>query len=426
MNVKLILLKFITVNMAALLFFNIKKYPTCTYIPISRIKEKIWLDLVNLEKNNDLNFVIVWLNNVLRINLGLRVSNSYKKSELFLSRVLKHSSDLIKSKISKKQQNILIISFLENCVFSKIEKVRYAIKKIQNELNKQLKIGEYFLHISQVVDKATEAICITDIDGFLSYANQTFLQLFKYSSIEDLNACGGLFTLFADRQAGEEVHNLVLNGYSWNGNVEMYACNGQLIKVALRLEEVENQTELKRTTRIIAVHTDITPSKQVEEDLRRTEDRLKLILEIAQISAWELNFKNREITWINNPNTVLGSNSIDISNKSNNLSFLLQCIHPDDRQKLRQALKYSLNEGVNYEVEFRLLGLDGSIHWIKSFAQILSNESDKATICMLGASLNITESKCLKEDLRRSIETVLAQYPDVKQRVMMLLNKNMF
>ena len=310
---------------------------------------------------------------------------------------------------SKTNQEISDLKFL---IIEQANKIEYTVEQLKTELTKQLQLKESLLCISKAIEEVSDAVCITDANGCPTYINTAFLQLFGYS-IDDLNAGEGLITLFATPAIGQEIHSLLLNGYSWNGEVEMYARNSHLIQVTLCADVIENQTS--EVIGIIIICSDITKRKQAEATLQTSEERLRLILAAVNMGAWDLNLQNREITWSNNLETVFGANPKTFSR---DYESLLEYIHPDDRHKLTHAVGYAVDENVDYKIEFRSLWFDGSIHWIESKGQILYDETGRA-VQMLGIVIDITESKRAEAALQTSIEAVLNQHPDVQQSVVM-------
>jgi len=302
---------------------------------------------------------------------------------------------------------------LESLIIEQTTKLEYAINQLQSELSKRLQIKESVLCLSKAVEEVGDAICVADANGLPTYINKTFLQSFGYS-INELNAVGGVFSLFTTPAVGQEIHSIILNGYSWNGEVEIRAYNGELIQAALRAEAIDNQTS--QVIGIIAIFTNITEHKHAESACQKSEKCLSLALSAAHMAAWDWNIKTKEIIWSNNLEIVFG---VTPETFNGNFESLMEYIHPDDRQKLTQAVDYAVDEHVGYIVEFRSLWLDGSIRWMESKGQLLYDETDQS-VHMLGTLLDITERKKAEESLRESEATnraLLKAIPDILFRI---------
>jgi PAS domain S-box-containing protein len=126
--------------------------------------------------------------------------------------------------------------------------------------------------ILKAVESASDAIGISDPDGCHIYQNNAFSSLFGYQ-VEELHSALGPVILYADAAVGREVFETIMRGDSWNGEVTMVAKNGHRFHVALRADAI---TDDKGTIiGLIGIHTDITPRKRVEEELRQLNEELE-------------------------------------------------------------------------------------------------------------------------------------------------------
>src|SRR5919202_2148146 len=75
--------------------------------------------------------------------------------------------------------------------------------------------------------------------------------------------------------------------------------------------------------------------------------------------------------------------------------------HPDDVERVTRAIRHAIEEGVDYDVEYRVVWPDGSVHWILARGHALYDENGRP-IRMVGVTLDITERKAIEEALRES------------------------
>ncbi len=68
---------------------------------------------------------------------------------------------------------------------------------------------------------------------------------------------------------------------------------------------------------------------------------------------------------------------------------MVAAVHPDDREMRSNAYARSLEEGVDYDVEFRVLCPDASIHWVHKRAQVLRDHGGVA-VRMVGVCQDVT------------------------------------
>ncbi|MCP6760173.1 MAG: PAS domain-containing protein [Fischerella sp. CENA71] len=279
---------------------------------------------------------------------------------------------------------------IQSLISKQTTKLENAIAQVQTELIKQLEIKESFLCISKAFEEASEAICITDANGNITNTNKAFVELFGYS-IDELSRDGGLFTRFVTTAVGQEIHNLILNGYTWKGEVEMRVCSGELIQVELYTSTIENSSD--QVIGIVFLFTNITHYKQVEVALKQSEERLRLALKATHMAAWEWNLKTKKIVWFHNLETIFGFKPETFSG---NFDTLFKYIHPDDHQKLTCVIGYAFDEYMDYNIHIRLFKTDESICWVEAKGQLLYDETGQATR-MLGTVIDITKRKKAEE-----------------------------
>ncbi|WP_026730817.1 PAS domain-containing protein [Fischerella sp. PCC 9605] len=226
----------------------------CSLLAISINKDTRF---INLLKNLDLG-VLFWVISVVSI-IAVLLRLLYRKLILQGSVYPKQLHDqTLEVVINETHRNLIEIKSL---IDNKTTKLEDTINQLHNELRKQLQFKESLLFLFKVFEEASEAICVTDSDGKLTEINKAFLKLFGYS-IDELNAAGGLFTQFVTSEVGQEIHNLILNGYSWKGEVEMHVRHSNLIQIQLYAEAIENQTN--QIIGIVFIVTDVTKHKQIE------------------------------------------------------------------------------------------------------------------------------------------------------------------
>ena len=89
-------------------------------------------------------------------------------------------------------------------------------------------------------------------------------------------------------------------------------------------------------------------------------------------------------------------------------------IHPDDRERVEAAINRTIQSGVPYNLEFRLLLDDGRILWVADKAR-LRYDNDGKPSHLTGVFFDITERKQteaalrLSEDRYRTLAHAVAQ-----------------
>jgi PAS domain S-box-containing protein len=93
--------------------------------------------------------------------------------------------------------------------------------------------------------------------------------------------------------------------------------------------------------------------------VRANEERLRMAVEVAQMSAWEWDVETGELTWSNDPEPLFRFPPGAIGPQRP----LFNAIHPEDRDRMAAAIDTAIATGV-YEGEYRLVRPDGSVAWV--------------------------------------------------------------
>ncbi|WP_206455612.1 ATP-binding protein [Aurantimonas marina] len=137
------------------------------------------------------------------------------------------------------------------------------------------------------------------------------------------------------------------------------------------------------------------------DELRESGERLTTALTAGRLGSWELDLKTSELIVSETCKANFGRGP----EQSLSYGELLSSIHPDDRQRMREAVERSIADNTDYVIEYRVLWPDKSLHWLEVRARVVSDEA-KGTSSLVGVSSDITDRKTSEENLRRLNETL--------------------
>jgi two-component system, LuxR family, sensor kinase FixL len=133
---------------------------------------------------------------------------------------------------------------------------------------------------------------------------------------------------------------------------------------------------------------DMAQAAHLARELEISDHRLNLAADSADLGLWEWDLRKDEIWVTPKRRAQLG---FPVSGK---ITFedLISRWHPDDRDKVRQALRDAIENGKDYEADFRRVLADGSVRWVAARGRVYADKQGKP-IRLLGVSMDITARK---------------------------------
>lgn len=140
---------------------------------------------------------------------------------------------------------------------------------------------------------------------------------------------------------------------------------------------------------------DITERKKAEEALKKSRTNLSKAQSIAHIGSWELIPETQELTWSDEMYRILG---LDPQTEPYTYPEYRKIVHPDDWDRVDQAVQTALNEGEGYRITVRLVRPDGSIRYADTRCEVeLDDHGNVARL--LGTVQDVTERKKAEEKI---------------------------
>ncbi len=157
---------------------------------------------------------------------------------------------------------------------------------------------------------------------------------------------------------------------------------------------------------------DITDRKLSEEALRISRERLDLIVSSTEIGLWYCDLPFDKLIWNDRCKEHFGLPAeTEVS-----IDDFYAILHPDDRERTRIAIERSIGRHTMYDVDYRTVGTDGRVRWIRAIGSPFFNE-EGTPVRFDGLTIDITEQK-LNEETLQAAKMQLSHYAEeLEQRV---------
>jgi PAS domain S-box-containing protein len=277
--------------------------------------------------------------------------------------------------------------------WEKISQVRIAMVDVTDRRQTEEKLGFQSRMLSEVGD----AIIVTDVQGKITYWNDSATRLYGWKRDEVLGR--NIVEVIVPQQSQKEAAKIMRQlrrGESWTGEFLAQKKDGTVFPIDITDSLVYDPQG--KVIGIIGVSRDITQRKQAEEALKESEERFRLLANTIPQLAWWAN-SDGYITWYNaNWYRYTGTTPEQME------GWGWQSVHdPRELPKVLERWKTSISTGKPFDMVFPLRGADGRFRSFLTRVQPFK-DSEGRVVQWFGTNTDVDEIKRAEEALKESEE----------------------
>lgn len=146
-----------------------------------------------------------------------------------------------------------------------------------------------------------------------------------------------------------------------------------------------------------------TEHRAIDEELRRTHQRLQEASRLARVGYWDWDLGTDRVTWSAEVYELFG---LDPSRAPLSYQDYFQAIHHDDRERIADEVERVIAHGSSFYFEHRIVRPDGDERTVAIDGRVQpsveSSGESAASAMLMGAVQDVTERQALEDQLRHS------------------------
>jgi PAS domain S-box-containing protein len=153
-----------------------------------------------------------------------------------------------------------------------------------------------------------------------------------------------------------------------------------------------------QVVRLIGRSLDITERKTIELRLQSTTERLQLATESGQIGIWDYDLSQKRLELDDRMLALYGMTADEFDGT---YEMWIDCVHPDDRERVNQVLKDTISGAQTFNTTFRINHRDGTRRDIRACAHVQRDAADNP-LRVVGVNWDITVERLAQDQIVRA------------------------
>jgi PAS domain S-box-containing protein len=277
--------------------------------------------------------------------------------------------------------------------------LRKKVTALKNKDGEYRKILENFirerLRHKRIVEDLPDLICRYKPDTTITFVNEAYAKYFN-KSIEDLIGISFLELIPSDSH--EYVRNIIasldINSPVVTMEHTVVSSGGQIKWQRWRDRALFNESG--EVAEIQAIGQDITEQREMEEAVRKSEEKFRQMAENIKEVFWLFDFNEQKVIYVSPAFAEIWGRSVqDLYDRYDEWA---DSIHPEDINFAKESFEEVAKTGAAEEREYRIVRPDGTVRWISDKAYAIYDENGK--VCRIaGTADDITKRKMAEEEL---------------------------
>ena len=254
--------------------------------------------------------------------------------------------------------------------------------------------------LAAIVQSSEDAIASKTLEGIVTSWNKGAENLFGYTAEEMIGQ--PITRIIPPNRLDEEP--LILEKIRRGERMQAFDTvrmtkNGELLHISLTLSPIKDSNG--RIVGVSKIARNITRQKQLHDELRQSESRLRMAVEATSLGTWDYQPQNNKLRLSDECRKIYNiPPDVVIDYKT-----FQEYTHPDDKLFASTAIARAMDPDGDgsYDIQVRILRYsDNETRWVRSQGKVYF-DSDRETQIIIGTVFDITEEKVKEQALIDSI-----------------------
>jgi PAS domain S-box-containing protein len=268
-----------------------------------------------------------------------------------------------------------------------------------------------------VFENSAIGVALTDLNGRFLATNHVYQTIVGYTE-EELRALHFLDLTHEDyREANWALITELLEGKRRQFQIEKKyrRKDGSSIWVSNNVSLVPGTERVPRF--IMALSEDITQRKRAEEALQQSEGYLAEAQKLTHTGSWAAQVSQKEnvswsnVYWSKEMYRIFG---LDPGPTPPSPMEVARRLHPEDAPSHPRVVERAIRDGTDFEIDYRLLLLDGAAKYIHVVGHPVVNASGDV-IELVGTAMDVTEQHESRAALQAAFEQIKAEETELRR-----------
>jgi len=253
--------------------------------------------------------------------------------------------------------------------------------------------------LARVAEETFNAVIFTDEQGKVTWVNKMFTHISGYSldEVKGLKPGSVLQGKDTDPKTIKEFSAALKNEQNVNTDILNYHKNGTPYWLRINCQPLHEQNQL---IGFMAIQTDITKIKNIEQERQSEQELLKWTGDMAKLGGWELNLQNNQVIW---SDVVYNIHELPIGSEVD-LEDAIKFYAPEARPIIQKSITLAIQDGTPWDIQTPFITAKGNEIWVRAVGSAVFTHG--VVTSLRGAFQDITELKRAEE---RAIEASLAK-----------------